>query len=76
MRESRSSGSVGGLAGNRQGYPAADCFQRPLVPRSRFRPQLRPSVSLLALCGRTNSYSLLINISNACWLATSLFGDS
>ena len=24
--------------------PGADCLQRPLVPRSRFRQQLRPSV--------------------------------
>jgi hypothetical protein len=24
--------------------PGADCFQRPLVPRARFRQQLRPSV--------------------------------
>jgi hypothetical protein len=24
--------------------PGADCFQRPLVPRSRFQQQLRPSV--------------------------------
>jgi hypothetical protein len=28
MRESRSSGSVGGLAGNRQVYPAADAVTR------------------------------------------------
>src|SRR5439155_6952108 len=27
--------------------PGADCLQRPLVPRSRFRQQLRPSVRLL-----------------------------
>ena len=27
--------------------PAADCLQRPLVPRSRFRQRLRRSVRLL-----------------------------
>jgi hypothetical protein len=44
MRELRSSGSVGGLAGNRRVYPEADCLQRPLLRRSRFRQQLTPSV--------------------------------
>ena len=29
--------------------PGADCLQRPLVPRSRFRQQLRPGVRLLTL---------------------------
>ena len=42
MRESRSSGSVGGLAGDRQVYPAGDGLQRPL--RSRFRARLSASV--------------------------------
>jgi hypothetical protein len=27
--------------------PGADCLQRPLVPRSRFRQQVSPSVRLL-----------------------------
>ena len=32
------------LAAAVQQGPGADCLQRPLVPRSRFRQQLRPSV--------------------------------
>jgi hypothetical protein len=32
--------------------PGADCLQRPLVPRSRFRQQLRPSVRRQgSICG-------------------------
>jgi hypothetical protein len=46
MRSLRSSGSVGGLAGNRRVYPEADCRQRLLLRRSRFRQQLTPSVDL------------------------------
>src|SRR5437899_2723917 len=33
-----------------QGH-GADCLQRPLVPRSRFRQRLMPSVGLTARCG-------------------------
>ena len=36
----------GGRMGNHRLYPAADCEQRPLVPRSRFPQQLRPGVRL------------------------------
>ncbi len=45
MRASRTSGSVGGRVGNHRLYPAADCLQRPLVPRFRFRQRLRRSVT-------------------------------
>jgi hypothetical protein len=45
MRETFTSGSVGRAPGNRCLYPEPDGLQRPLVPRSRFRPQVSASVS-------------------------------
>ena len=41
----RVSNAVSQTNGAEQG-PGADGFQRPLVPRSRFQPQLRPGVRL------------------------------
>jgi len=44
MRETITSGSVGRAPGNRCLYPEADCLQRPLLRRSRFRQRLKPTV--------------------------------
>jgi hypothetical protein len=44
-------GLWGGRVGNHRLYPEADGLQRPLVPRSRFQPQLRPGVGLTACTG-------------------------
>src|SRR5437763_4934440 len=43
-RETFTSGSVGRAPGNRCLYPEPDCLQRPLLRRSRFRQQVKPSV--------------------------------
>src|SRR6266571_5425685 len=53
-------GLWGGRVGNHRLYPAADCLQRPLVPRSRFRQQLTPGVGqLIAIRGEfMNSHEL------------------
>ena len=48
MRETFTSGSVGRAPGNRCLYPEADCLQRPLLRRSRFRQRLSASVRLHA----------------------------
>ena len=38
--------------------PGADGFQRPLVPRARFQPQLRPGVGRTTGAPRRNGYEL------------------
>jgi len=53
MRETFTSGSVGRAPGNRCLYPEADCLQRPLVPRCRFRQQVSPGIRCQVRGGKT-----------------------